>query len=92
MPLLRLSTVVLLLARLGLSGPVATRAGLAGIRGYQRWLSPRLRGSCPHVPSCSAYGAEAIGRYGLAGGSRLVAARLRRCSPTLPHRTPDPVP
>jgi putative membrane protein insertion efficiency factor len=92
LPFLRLSTVFLLFARLGMRGRASSWAGVAAIRGYQRWLSPRLRGSCPHTPSCSAYGAEAIGRHGLADGSRLVAGRLRRCSRALSPGTPDPVP
>jgi putative component of membrane protein insertase Oxa1/YidC/SpoIIIJ protein YidD len=89
---MRLSSLFLLVASLGVRTPLASRAGLVAIRGYQRWLSPRLRGSCPHTPSCSAYGAEAIGRHGLADGSRLVAARLRRCSSGVPAGTADPVP
>jgi putative membrane protein insertion efficiency factor len=68
------------------------RAGMVAIRGYQRWLSPRLPIRCRHVPHCSAYGMTAVGRYGLVAGSRLTAARIRRCNRTTPHGTVDPVP
>jgi len=68
------------------------RAGMAAIRGYRRWLSPRLPTRCRHTPTCSAYGLEAVHRYGLVVGSRLIAGRLRRCKPPTPHGTTDPVP
>jgi uncharacterized protein len=68
------------------------RAGMAAIRGYQRWLSPRLPTRCRHTPTCSAYGMEAVRRYGLVAGSRLTAGRLRRCKHPTPYDTLDPVP
>ncbi|WP_432835633.1 membrane protein insertion efficiency factor YidD [Dactylosporangium sp. CA-092794] len=72
------------------SGP--GRAGMAAIRGYQRFISPHLGIKCRQVPSCSAYGMEAVRRYGLVEGSRLTAARIRRCNPVTPRGTHDPVP
>jgi putative membrane protein insertion efficiency factor len=66
--------------------------GMAGIRGYQRWLSHRLPTSCPHEPTCSHYGLAAIGRYGLWQGGRLTAGRIARCSRDVPRGTADPVP
>jgi len=71
---------------------VPGRAGMAAIRGYQRWLSPRIRAKCRHTPSCSAYGMEAVQRYGLLTGSQLTADRIRRCKAPTPHGTVDPVP
>ncbi|MEV0570814.1 membrane protein insertion efficiency factor YidD [Dactylosporangium sp. NPDC050588] len=68
------------------------RAGVAAIRGYQRWLSPHLPTHCRHFPTCSDYGLQAVRRYGLVEGSRLTAARIRRCNPSTPHGTKDPVP
>lgn len=68
------------------------RAGVAAIRGYQRWLSPRLGIRCRHEPSCSEYGVTAVHRYGLATGVRLTAGRIRRCTHTVPRGTVDPVP
>jgi len=68
------------------------RAGMAAIRGYQRLLSPHLPFRCRQTPSCSNYGLEAVRRYGLVEGSRLTAARIRRCNPSTPRGTHDPVP
>lgn len=71
---------------------VPGRGGMLAIRGYQKWLSPRLRAKCRHIPNCSAYGMEAVKRYGLLAGSQLTADRIRRCKAPTPHGTPDPVP
>ncbi|HTJ39864.1 MAG TPA: membrane protein insertion efficiency factor YidD [Dactylosporangium sp.] len=68
------------------------RAGMAAIRGYQRWLSAHLPTRCRQVPTCSNYGLEAVRRYGLVVGSRLTAARIRRCNSSTPRGTHDPVP
>ncbi|GLY30528.1 membrane protein insertion efficiency factor YidD [Kineosporia sp. NBRC 101731] len=71
---------------------VAARAGLLLIRGYQRFLSPRLPTRCRQVPTCSRYGYLAVSRYGLLTGSRLTAGRIGRCNRATPHGTLDPVP
>jgi putative membrane protein insertion efficiency factor len=76
--------------RASASGP--GRAGMVAIRGYQRWLSPHLPIRCRQVPSCSNYGMEAVRRYGLVVGSRLTAARIRRCNASTPMGTVDRVP
>ncbi|MER7279110.1 membrane protein insertion efficiency factor YidD [Dactylosporangium sp. NPDC000244] len=76
--------------RAATSGP--GRAGMAAIRGYQRFLSPHLPFRCRQTPSCSNYGLEAVRRYGLVEGSRLTAARIKRCNPSTPRGTVDPVP
>lgn len=54
------------------------------IRLYQRWISPLLGPRCRFYPSCSAYAAEAIARYGFWRGSWLSARRLVRCHPWHP--------
>jgi putative membrane protein insertion efficiency factor len=72
------------------SGPAL--AGIAAIRAYQRLISPRLPVTCRHEPSCSRYGIGVVRRYGLAHGARLAAGRISRCTDTVPHGTPDPVP
>lgn len=76
--------------RASASGP--GRAGMVAIRGYQRWLSPHLPTRCRQIPTCSNYGLDAVRRYGLVVGSRLTAARIRRCNPSTPRGTHDPVP
>jgi putative membrane protein insertion efficiency factor len=68
------------------------RAGIAAIRGYQRWLSHRLPTCCPHTPTCSHYGVAVVRRYGLLQGVRLAAGRIARCTGDVPRGTPDPPP
>jgi putative membrane protein insertion efficiency factor len=70
---------------------VPAQAGLAAIRGYQLAISPHLPVRCRYTPTCSAYGADAVRRYGLATGARLTAARIRRCTRDVPFATPDPL-
>jgi len=67
------------------------RVSLWIIRGYQRIVSPTLPAACRFEPSCSAYGYEAISRYGVLKGSWLLVRRLARCNP-LHVRGFDPVP
>lgn len=67
------------------------RALLALIGVYRRRLSPALPARCRYEPSCSAYAAEAVGRFGVARGSLLATWRLLRCNP-LSHGGFDPVP
>jgi putative membrane protein insertion efficiency factor len=70
----------------------ADRAVTGAIKVYRR-VSPRLAvPRCRFVPTCSAYGLEAVERYGAGKGLRLTAARLVRCRPGVPYGTPDPVP
>jgi len=61
------------------------------IRGYQLFVSPWLPVACRFQPSCSAYAAEALRRYGAIKGTRLAVMRLLRCHPW-GGRGEDPVP
>ncbi|MEV6522578.1 membrane protein insertion efficiency factor YidD [Longispora sp. NPDC051575] len=70
---------------------LGARLGIRAIRGYQRWLSPRLDSHCRYTPTCSSYGIAALEAHGLITGSRLAVARIRRCTATVPCGTPDPV-
>jgi putative membrane protein insertion efficiency factor len=56
-------------------------AGRAMIWVYRHTLSPLVGYNCRHLPSCSAYGDEAIERFGLWGGGWMTLARLLRCQP-----------
>jgi putative membrane protein insertion efficiency factor len=63
---------------------------LAAIRAYGRWISSSRPRRCRYEPTCSAYAAEAIGRFGSVRGSVLAAWRLLRCNP-FSHGGFDPV-
>ncbi|MFV0280147.1 MAG: membrane protein insertion efficiency factor YidD [Rhodoblastus sp.] len=51
------------------------------IRGYQLTLSAFVGRQCRHLPTCSDYTREAIGRFGLWGGGWMGLARICRCRP-----------
>ena len=48
---------------------------------YRHTLSLLVGYNCRHLPTCSAYGDEAIERFGLWGGGWMTLARLLRCHP-----------
>lgn len=55
--------------------------GRALISLYRHGISPILGPRCRHLPTCSEYGHEAIGRFGLWGGGWMTLARMVRCHP-----------
>lgn len=55
--------------------------GRALIKTYRLTLSPLIGLDCRHLPTCSAYGDEAIARFGLWAGGWMTLARLCRCNP-----------
>lgn len=62
------------------------------IRFYQRGLSPLHPPCCRFVPTCSAYAAEAIEKYGAWKGGWLALRRIARCHPFYHGDRYDPVP
>ena len=61
------------------------------IKIYQLIVSPWLGPKCRYTPSCSAYGIEALKKYGIFKGGWLTIKRISRCHPWGGHGD-DPVP
>ncbi|MCR5580646.1 MAG: membrane protein insertion efficiency factor YidD [Pseudobutyrivibrio sp.] len=51
------------------------------IKFYQKYISPMKRTKCPYCPTCSAYGLEAVQKYGAIKGGGLALWRIIRCNP-----------
>jgi hypothetical protein len=51
------------------------------IRLYQAFISPLLGARCRFTPTCSAYGLEAIKKYGALKGGYLAMKRFLSCHP-----------
>ncbi|MBV9161873.1 MAG: membrane protein insertion efficiency factor YidD [Pseudonocardiales bacterium] len=73
------------------AGSGLTALLVAGIRTYQREVSPRRAPCCHFTPSCSEYAAQALQTHGTRRGSWLTIKRLARCRPG-GLITNDPVP
>jgi putative membrane protein insertion efficiency factor len=69
----------------------AARAALAAIDSYRSHVSPHLEGfvTCRFVPTCSAYGREAIRKYGILAGGWRTVKRIARCNAWTPLGTID---
>lgn len=55
--------------------------GQALVKLYRYTLSPLIGFHCRHLPTCSEYADEVIGRFGLWAGGWMTLARLLRCQP-----------
>ena len=65
---------------------------IAGIHGYQTWLSPfaaRAGIRCRFTPTCSRYTETVIARDGIVRGGFKALARIARCNPFTPMGTTD---
>ena len=51
------------------------------IKFYQKDISPLKTTKCPYIPTCSAYGLEAVEKYGALKGGLLAVWRILRCNP-----------
>jgi uncharacterized protein len=60
-------------------GPALAARGL--VRLYRYTFSALVGFHCRHLPTCSSYADEAIGRFGLWAGGWMTLARLCRCHP-----------
>jgi len=58
---------------------------------YRYSISPFLRPSCRHVPTCSQYALDALSLHGPYRGSLMTINRILRCRPGGTHGY-DPVP
>ena len=54
---------------------------LMAIAFYQKYISPLSQPHCRYLPTCSAYAAEAIAKYGAWKGGFLAVRRILRCHP-----------
>ena len=58
-----------------------TRLLLLVIAFYQHCISPLTGPHCRYYPTCSAYTAEAVRRYGARRGGWMALRRILRCHP-----------
>ena len=58
-----------------------TRALIALLRGYKKYISPHLGHHCRFTPTCSEYAMQALAVHGLGKGLLLTVWRLLRCNP-----------
>jgi len=64
---------------------LSRQAGRALVALYRATLAPLIGPRCRHLPSCSEYADEAIGRFGLWAGGWMAFARILRCNPWGTH-------
>jgi len=70
---------------------IFTQLFIGIIRFYQKIISPLLPPTCRFMPTCSAYGIEALRKYGAIKGGWLTLKRILSCHP-FGRSGYDPVP
>ena len=60
---------------------IVSRLMIICVRGYQLSFSAIFGRTCRHLPSCSSYTIEALGRFGAWRGFWLGLSRIMRCHP-----------
>ncbi|MEL3907082.1 MAG: membrane protein insertion efficiency factor YidD [Treponema sp.] len=63
----------------------------AGIKVYQKCISPLFPPACRYYPTCSHYALESLTKYGPFKGTYLAVKRILRCNPFFKGGY-DPVP
>jgi putative membrane protein insertion efficiency factor len=66
-------------------GRFPRKAGRGLILIYRYTLLALIGPRCRHLPGCSEYAEEAVGRFGLWAGSWMALARILRCHPFGSH-------
>lgn len=51
------------------------------LKGYKKYISPKMGNNCRFTPTCSEYGMQALEIHGCIKGSVLTVWRVLRCSP-----------
>ena len=66
-------------------GRFPSKAGRGLILVYRYSILALIGPRCRHLPGCSEYAEEAVGRFGLWAGSWMALARILRCHPWGTH-------
>ena len=66
---------------LATAGRLPALAGRGLVATYRHTLAPLIGPNCRHLPTCSDYADQALGRFGLWAGGWMALARLCRCHP-----------
>lgn len=65
-------------------GKILTKACIAMVRFYQKYISPLKGPTCRFYPTCSQYSIEAFKKYGFLKGLYLTIRRISKCHPFHP--------
>jgi putative membrane protein insertion efficiency factor len=61
---------------------VLTKSVIVLIKIYRNAISPlKASAKCRFIPTCSQYGIDAIGKYGIIKGGFMLLKRILKCNP-----------